>query len=329
MTDKLLQIRDLEIRFKRDEKTVYAVNGIDFDLCRGEVLGIVGESGCGKSVTGYSILGLVSGLGGRVTSGSIRYYREDEMVDLASLDAKSDAIRRIRGNELGMIFQEPMRSLSPVYTVGEQIGESVRLHLGLNRKEARERAIELLRQVQIADPEQRVDAYPHQLSGGMRQRVMIGIALSCNPKLLIADEPTTSLDGTIEGQILQLLRDLRNELHMSILFISHDLGVIAEMANRVMVMYLGRIMETTDVKSLFADPLHPYTRALLRTNPSLAPEPKSTLTVIPGSVPEATEEIAGCPFASRCDAVMAKCSLKRPLPFEPKKNHIVECWLYE
>jgi oligopeptide/dipeptide ABC transporter ATP-binding protein len=329
MTEKLLEVRGLEIRFRRDDKTVYAVNGIDFELCRGDVLGMVGESGCGKSVTGYSILGLIPSLGGRVAGGSIRYHRDGEAVDLTSLPSKGDDIRRIRGNELGMIFQEPMRSLSPVYTIGEQIGESVRLHLGLNRKQARERAIDLLRKVQIADPEQRVDAYPHQLSGGMRQRAMIAIALACNPNLLVADEPTTSLDGTIEGQILQLLRDLQAEYGMSILFISHDLGVIAEMANRVMVMYLGRIMESADVQRLFDEPLHPYTRALLKTNPSLAPGPKTLLRVIPGSVPEATEPVVGCPFASRCEAAMPRCSKEQPPAFEPREGHFVACWLHE
>jgi len=329
MPETLLKVRDLAIRFQRDENIVYAVNGIDFDIFKGDVLGVVGESGCGKSVTGYSLLGLIPSMGGRVTKGSIRYERNGETIDLAGLPPKGEAIREIRGKELGMIFQEPMRSLSPVYTVGELIGETVRLHMGLNKKEARERSVELLRKVQIADPEQRVDTFPHQLSGGMRQRVMIAIALSCNPKILIADEPTTSLDGTIEGQILQLLRDLQNERHMSILFISHDLGVIAEMANRVMVMYLGRIMEIADVKTIFADPLHPYTQGLLRSNPSLASGPKSRLEVIPGIVPEATKKIAGCPFAPRCESAMDKCFKKRPPAFGPGKDHIVECWLYE
>ena len=328
MTDKLLEVRGLEVRFQRDEDTVYAVNGIDFEIRSREVLGVVGESGCGKSVTGYSILGLVPSQGGRLAEGTIQYHRNGDIVDLAQLPPKGKEIQRIRGREISMIFQEPMRSLSPVYTAGELIGEGVRLHLGLNKDAARELAIDLLRKVQIADPEQRVDAYPHQLSGGMRQRVMIAIALSCNPKLLIADEPTTSLDVTIEGQILALLRDLQSEYHMSIMFISHDLGVIAEMADRVMVMYLGRIMEKTDVKTLFADALHPYTQALLRSNPALVPAPKSKLNVIRGSVPEAIVEVAGCPFAPRCDSAIEKCSHERPPVCEPCKDHAVECWLY-
>ena len=328
MLSRLLEVKGLEVRFQRDEDTVYAVNGIDFEIRGQEVLGVVGESGCGKSVTGYSILGLVPSQGGEVVSGSILFHQNGNTHDLAKLPPKGDSIRRIRGKEIGMIFQEPMRSLSPVYTVGELIGEGIRLHMGLDKKAARQQAVELLSKVQIADPEQRIDSYPHQLSGGMRQRVMIAIALSCNPKLLIADEPTTSLDVTIEGQILELLRSLQTEYHMSIMFISHDLGVIAEMADRVMVMYLGRIMEKTDVKTLYADALHPYTQALLRSNPALVPAPKSRLTVISGSVPEAIIEIVGCPFAPRCDSVMEKCTSKRPSACEPRENHTVECWLY-
>ena len=328
MDERLIEVKDLAVRFLRDDATVYAVDGVSFAIERREVLGGVGESGCGKSVTGYAILGLIPSQGGWIQGGSVHYHSDGSARDLTKLPPKGNEIRRIRGKDISMIFQEPMRSLSPVYTVGELIGETVREHLGLDKKQARELAIELLGKVQIGDARQRVDAYPHQLSGGMRQRVMIAIALCCNPRLLIADEPTTSLDVTIAGQILELLRTLQAEYHLSIMFISHDLGVMAEMAERIMVMYLGRIMELADVNTLFSNALHPYTQALLRSNPALVPSPKSRLNVIRGSVPEATAIVEGCPFAPRCDRSMAKCSHERPPAFQPGENHVVECWLY-
>ena len=329
MPENLIEVKALDVRFTRDESTVYALNGIDFAIKQREVLGVVGESGCGKSVTGYSILGLIPSQGGWIEGGSILYHRNGDTKDITQLKPKGNEIRKIRGKEISMIFQEPMRSLSPVYTVGELIGEAVRLHLQIDKRQARKLAIELLGKVQIGDPAQRVDSYPHQLSGGIRQRVMIAIALSCNPKLLIADEPTTSLDVTIEGQILELLKTLQREYQMSIMFISHDLGVIAEMADRVMVMYLGRIMEQAEVNKLFSNAFHPYTQALLKSNPALVPAPKSRLNVIRGSVPEATFPPEGCPFAPRCERSMPKCSKERPPSFQPDTDHLVECWLYE
>ena len=326
--DVLVEVRDLAVRFERDDGVVRAVNGVDFSIRRQEVLGVVGESGCGKSVTGYSILGLVPSQGGTIAGGAIRFHRDGQVVDLTALDPKGEEIRAIRGKEIGMIFQEPMRSLSPVYTVGELIGEGVRVHLRLSKDQARRLAVELLARVQIADPEQRVDAYPHQLSGGMRQRVMIAIALSCNPQLLIADEPTTALDVTIEGQIIALLKELQRESRMAMMFITHDLGVIAEIADRVMVMYLGRAVEEASVHELFGHPLHPYTQALMRSNPSSAPAPKARLSVIQGSLPDPTVEPRGCPFAPRCESAMDRCFHEPPPLLEPRHGHRVECWLH-
>ena len=327
--DALLRVDDLAVRFERDEMEVRAVNGVSFAIGRREVLGVVGESGCGKSVTGFSIMGLVPSQGGRIAGGSITFRRDDgQMVELTALAPAGEQIRSIRGREIGMIFQEPMRSLSPVYSVGELIGEGVRAHLGVSRRQSRELAVELLRRVQIADPEERVDSFPHQLSGGMRQRVMIAIALSCNPALLIADEPTSALDVTIEGQIISLLQELQSDSQMSMMFITHDLGVIAEVADRVMVMYLGRSVEQAAVEPLFAQPLHPYTQALMRSNPALAPAPKTRLEVIRGTVPDATVELAGCPFAPRCEHAMERCGRDAPRLFEPQRDQHVECWLY-
>jgi len=325
----LLAVRGLNVRFERDEEEVRAVNGVEFDINLQEVLGVVGESGCGKSVTGFSIMGLVPSQGGQIVSGSIQYRGNGQPINLVDLPPKGQEIRAIRGKEIGMIFQEPMRSLSPVYTIGELIGEGVREHLDLSKEEARELSIQLLERVQIADAAKRVDSFPHQLSGGMRQRVMIAIALSCNPKLLIADEPTTALDVTIEGQIISLLKQLQTDSGMAMMFITHDLGVIAEVADRVMVMYLGRAVEVASVKQLFAQPLHPYTAALMKSNPALASAPKTKLNVIRGSVPDATVEIRGCPFADRCDHATEHCRTVAPPVFEPEKGHYVECWLYE
>src|SRR5947209_13487311 len=299
----LIEIQDLRTQFVTDDGLVTAVDGVSFTIPRGKTLGLVGESGCGKSVTGLSLLQLVPPPG-RVAGGRILYYREagGEPLDLAALSPRSDAMRAIRGNEIAMIFQEPMTSLNPVYTIGDQIGEAVMLHQGVKRKEARERAIAMLDRVGIASPRQRVDEYPHQLSGGMRQRAMIAMALSCRPALLIADEPTTALDVTIQAQILDLLRELQEgeESGMAILLISHDLGVIAELADEVVVMYAGRVVERGPVDALFYEPLHPYTRGLLRSIPVLGSPKKERLTSIPGIVPSLLALPSGCPFRPRC-----------------------------
>ena len=325
---KLLEIKNLRTYFHTDDGIVRAVNGVSFEIGKNQTLGIVGESGCGKSVTASTILRLIPSPPGKIEEGSIELFREHETVDLAKIPPKGRKIREIRGKEIAMIFQEPMRTLSPIYTIGYQIMESVRLHLGKDKKEAKEYAIEMLRHVGMPDPHQRVDEYPYQLSGGMRQRAMIAMALSCNPKLLIADEPTTALDVTIEAQIIRLLKDLQEEYHMSILFITHDLGVIAEMADDVIVMYLGQIMEKAPVEELFRNPKHPYTQALFRSIPSMAEAPKAKLEAISGSVPDPMVVIKGCPFAPRCTHVMDVCSTM-PDEKEIGPNHTVSCWLHQ
>lgn len=295
----ILEVRDLCTSFHTDEGEGRAVDGVSFHLKRGETLGLVGESGCGKSVTALSILRLVAPPG-RIGSGQILLSGRD-LLALSEPD-----MRRVRGDEVAMIFQEPMSSLNPVLTCGCQIEEAVRLHQGGSRKEAKERAIEMMRLVGIPAPEQRVDEFPHQLSGGMRQRVMIAIALSCNPDVLIADEPTTALDVTIQAQILELLAHLQQELHMAILMITHDLGVVAEVADRVAVMYAGQIVETATTADLFAAPQHPYTRGLLASIPHLDGD-QERLEVIPGRVPEATSFPQGCRFHPRCSLAEAAC----------------------
>jgi oligopeptide/dipeptide ABC transporter ATP-binding protein len=327
-TDKLLEIRDLRTYFHTDDGVVRAVDGVSFDINKRQIIGVVGESGCGKSVTALSILRIIQSPPGRIEGGSILLHREHETIDLATLPPRGRKIREIRGAEISMIFQEPMRTLSPVYTIGFQIMESVQLHLKLDKKEAKEYAVNMLRSVGMPDPAQRVNAYPHQLSGGMRQRAMIAMALSCNPKLLNADEPTTALDVTIEAQILELLKRLQDEFHMSILFITHDLGVISKMADMVLVMYLGQIMERASTVDLFRNPKHPYTQALFRSIPAMATAPKAKLEAISGSVPDPTVVIRGCPFAPRCRHVHKKCDVK-PEDVEVAPGHSVSCWLYK
>ena len=324
----LLEVRDLRTYFHTDDGVVRAVDGVSFDVTTKEVVGVVGESGCGKSVTALSILRLIQSPPGRIEGGSILLHREHETVDIATLSAKGKTIREIRGAEISMIFQEPMRTLSPIYSIGFQIIESVRLHMGLSKGDAKERAVDMLRSVGMPDPEQRVNAYPHQLSGGMRQRAMIAMALSCRPKLLNADEPTTALDVTIEAQIVELLKELQHEYHMSILFITHDLGVISQLADTVLVMYLGRIVERASTADLFENPSHPYTQALFRSIPAMASAPKAKLEAIAGSVPDPTVTISGCPFAPRCPHAHEKCNTN-PSYTEVGPNHAVACWLYE
>ncbi|MCY4377168.1 MAG: ABC transporter ATP-binding protein [Spirochaetaceae bacterium] len=327
-TDTLLEVRNLRTYFHTDDGVVRAVDGVSFDVAKTQVVGVVGESGCGKSVTALTILRLIPSPPGRIEEGSILLHREHETVDIATLPAKGRKIREIRGAEISMIFQEPMRTLSPIYSIGYQIMESVRLHQGLSKTDAKEHAIHMLRSVGMPDPEQRVNAYPHQLSGGMRQRAMIAMALSCRPKLLNADEPTTALDVTIEAQILELVRELQREYHMSILFITHDLGVIAKMAHTVLVMYLGRIVERASTVDLFRNPAHPYTQALFRSIPGMAPAPKAKLEAISGSVPDPTVTIRGCSFAPRCPHAHDRCKTD-PGYTEVGPDHAVACWLYE
>ena len=318
MAEPLLEIRDLVTEFRTDRGTVRAVDGVSFSVPRGTTLGVVGESGCGKSVTALSIMRLVASPPGRIAGGSIRYAGKD----LLALPEKD--MRAIRGDRIGMIFQEPMTSLNPVFTVGDQVAEAVRLHQGKSRQEARQVAIAMLAKVGIPAPEHRVDDYPHQLSGGMRQRVMIAMALSCKPDLLIADEPTTALDVTIQAQILELLRGLQTELGMSILLITHDLGVVAETCAEVIVMYAGRIVEQAPTAALFARPRHHYTAGLLRSVPSYHPAGRAAapagasapararLTEIAGMVPPLHALPKGCKFVDRCGAAIERCHTEEP-----------------
>ena len=324
----LLRVTGLKTYFHTDDGIVRAVDGVSFGVARNQTVGVVGESGCGKSVTALSILRLVPSPPGRIERGSMVLQTDDGDVDLARLPPRGRRIRDIRGKEISMIFQEPMRALTPVYSVGFQIMEALREHTGLTSAEVRATAIEMLRRVGMPDAEQRMDAYPHQLSGGMRQRVMIAMALVCRPKLLIADEPTTALDVTIEAQILALLKDLQAQFQMSILFITHDLGVIAKMADLVMVMYLGQVMERAPVSALFHAPRHPYTQALFRSIPSMAERPKQRLAVITGSVPHPLAHASGCPFAPRCEHAMEQCT-QPPPEFAVGADHTVACWLWE
>ncbi|HTM43374.1 MAG TPA: ABC transporter ATP-binding protein [Polyangiaceae bacterium] len=301
----LLEIRDLHVQFSTDIGLVRAVEGVSFQIGRGEVLAVVGESGSGKSVTAMSILRLIESQGGQITKGSIQF----EGKDLLAFD--EEALRAIRGNEIAMIFQEPMTSLNPVYTVGDQIGESLTLHRGLAQEAVRAEVVRLLTLVGIADAENRVDEYPHQLSGGMRQRVMIAMALACDPRLLIADEPTTALDVTVQAQILELLQELQAKLGMSILLITHDLGVVASVAQRAVVMYAGRVVECAPVEEIFENPKHPYTVGLLRSVPKLG-QLQGRLEPIAGNVPDALSLPPGCRFHPRCPFRMPRCDQETP-----------------
>jgi oligopeptide/dipeptide ABC transporter ATP-binding protein len=318
----LLRVRDLRVSFRLDEGTVRAVDGLGFDVFPGQVIGIVGESGCGKSVTMKAILQLIEPPG-KVTSGEILYQNDTGTIDLLGLKPRGPEMRALRGAEIALIPQEPMASFSPVHTVGEQIIEAIRLHdRTASRGVARTRTIELFRDVGISMPEQRVDAYSWQLSGGLRQRAMIAMALSCRPKLLIADEPTTAIDVTTQAQILALLRELRRKYGTAIIFITHDLGVIARMADRVVVMYLGRVMEEGNVDDIFHAPKHPYTRALLRSIPSLYGETRTALPVIAGALPHPFNRPPGCPFHPRCPDAFDRCAADVPAADD------VSCFLY-
>lgn len=330
MTDSpLLEINNLKTYFNTMDGVVRAVDGVSLNVPAGKTLGLVGESGCGKSVTAHSILRLLPKRTSEIADGAINFRRADgNVVDMTKLAPDGEEIRSIRGNEISMIFQEPLTSLSPVHTVGIQIAEAVSLHQGVPKVEAQERTIHLFEQVGIAAAEQRFGEYPHQFSGGMRQRAMIAMALSCNPRLLIADEPTTALDVTIQAQILELMKSLQKDLGMAIMVITHDLGVIAEMADQVAVMYMGKVVETGDVRTIFNKPLHPYTVGLMRSIPKMGNTVKERLTPIPGSVPDPFSIPQGCAFYPRCPAPKkASCQQEVPLQ-EVEPGHWVRCTLY-
>jgi peptide/nickel transport system ATP-binding protein len=325
MAERLLDVKNLKTYFFTDEGVVRAVDGVDLYIDQGETLGVVGESGCGKSVTALSIMRLIPQPPGKIVDGQILYNG----LDLVTIPANK--LRKIRGKEISMVFQEPMTSLNPVFTCGEQIAEALRLHEGLGRRDAMDKTVEMLKVVHIPNAERRVKEYPHQLSGGMRQRVMIAMALSCSPNLLIADEPTTALDVTIQAQILELLNELKTKLRMAVMLITHDMGVIAETAQRVVVMYAAKVAEEAPVGDLFKEPLHPYTQGLLRSIPriDLAATEHLRLETIPGTVPTLRGEIApGCRFAPRCPFVKSVCTEQDPVLKEVKPGHKVSCWLY-
>jgi oligopeptide/dipeptide ABC transporter ATP-binding protein len=324
----LLEIRDLEVHFAAHDKPVRAVDGVTYTIDAEKTLGVVGESGCGKTVTALAIMGLIPSPPGRIAGGQILYHREGRTVDLARLPSRGLEMRAIRGNEIAMIFQEPMTSLNPVLTIGFQIMEAIRLHQRMRPREARRQAIDMLRAVGIPLPEDRVDAYPHQMSGGMRQRAMIAMALSCNPVLLIADEPTTALDVTIQAQVLELMNSLRREFRAAIQFITHDLGVIAGMADDVAVMYLGRIVEAAAVREIYHSPKHPYTQGLMKSIPSLT-RSKERLVPIEGIVPDPSDAPPGCGFEPRCPERMDLCKKAPPRLVDAAPNHKVSCWLYD
>jgi len=316
----LLEIKNLKTHFFTHEGTVKAVDGVSFKINQGETLGIVGESGSGKSVTALSVMKLIPSPPGKIVNGEIYF----EGKDLLKVDDKE--IRKIRGKKISMIFQEPMTSLDPVFTIGHEIGEAIQLHQGLSKEEARKKSIEILKIVGMPDVEKRIDNYPHELSGGMRQRVMIAMALSCNPTLLIADEPTTALDVTIQAQILRLINDLKDKFGASVMLITHDLGVIAEMCDNVAVMYAGHIVEYTDVYTLFSNPLHPYTKGLSKSIPRMNVEAEH-LDAIPGLVPNLLDLPSGCPFHPRCDFCFERCVKEMPELIEIENSHLVKCHL--
>jgi peptide/nickel transport system ATP-binding protein len=340
--DTLVEIKGLRTYFHLAEGVVRAVDGVDLEIKRNRTLGIVGESGCGKSMMSYSLLRLVPPPG-RIEAGEILYYRSmtdndssnmADVVNITNLDPDSQEMRHIRGNQIGMVFQEPMTAMSPVLTIGKQIAEVMTLHRGISQAQARKQTIEMLARVKMSRPERIIDNYPFELSGGMRQRAVIAMALCCRPHLLIADEPTTALDVTTEAQILQLMRDLQAEFGMAILYITHNLGVIAEMAEEVAVMYLGKVVEQTDIQSIFFRPLHPYTRGLLRSIPQLSDavtkhDEKRRLQTISGMVPDPYARLKGCPFHPRCpEFINGVCDVIEPQVIEAEPGHIVRCHLY-
>lgn len=321
MTEKLLEVKDLKIHFNTLKGVVHSVNDISFDLDKGETLAIVGESGCGKSVTSLSLIGLIPPPG-EIVKGTINFKGKD----LAKLNEIE--MRKIRGNEISMVFQNPSTSINPLIKIGNQLTESLRLHQNMDKKQAKEKAIDLLVKVGISHAKEIFLSYPHTLSGGMKQRVMIAMALSCNPELLIADEPTTALDVTIQAQILELLKQVKEDTGTSIILISHDLGVVAEMVDKVIVLYSGEVVEQADVVSLFHNPKHPYTKGLLNSSPTIDEE-RDELASIEGTVPNPYEVIEGCRFYSRCPYARDKCKTAKPQLDQIGDNHEVRCWLYE
>ncbi|SOC42894.1 ABC transporter ATP-binding protein [Salinicoccus kekensis] len=321
MNEKLLEIKNLKTYFKTEEGEIPSVDDVSFEIRKEEVVAVVGESGSGKSVTSLSIMKLLDE-NGYIKEGEILFEEED----LTKLSEST--MRRLRGDDISMIFQEPLTSLNPVFTIGNQMAESVRLHLKMSKKEAKEHSINMLKKVGIPRADKVIDMFPHSLSGGMRQRVMIAMALSCNPKLIIADEPTTALDVTIQAQILRLMKDIVKELETSILLITHDLGVVAEMADRVVVMYAGQVVEETDVFTLFKEPKHPYTVGLIESTPKVT-ELYEKLTSIPGTVPSPLDYPIGCRFADRCPHAMRVCIEREPAYEEVENHHHVKCWLHQ
>ncbi len=317
----LLQVKDLRTEFHTQDGVVNAVNGVGFDLGEGETLGVVGESGCGKSVTMLSIMRLVPSPPGEIVGGQVLFEGQD------LLKLKDEEMRKIRGHRMAMIFQDPMTSLNPVLTIGRQLGEALELHLGMDKDQARERSIELLEMVNIPEARGRIDSYPHQFSGGMRQRVMIAMALSCNPQLLIADEPTTALDVTIQAQIVDIIKDLRKELGMAIIWITHDLGIVAGLVDRVQVMYAGTVVERAAVKEFYAHPKHPYSLGLLNSLPRLDADTHQRLEPIKGLPPDLLHLPVGCPYYDRCDYRLPKCLEERPQLREVSTDHVIACWV--
>jgi len=321
VSDALLDIRGLSVHFYTPEGVGRAVESISLSVAPGETLGLVGESGCGKSVTTLAVVGLVPSPPGRIVAGEIRFQGKD------LLQTDPESLRRIRGREIGMIFQEPMTALNPVLTIGRQVAEPLMAHLGMSHSEALKKAARWLDRVRIPSAASRLGAYPHELSGGMRQRVMIAMAMICRPRLLVADEPTTALDVTLQRQVLSLMAELKTELETAMLLITHDLGVVAQTAGRVAVMYAGRVVETAGVRPLFAEPLHPYTRGLLQSMPRLGAG-RGRLHEISGTVPAATDPISGCPFAGRCPSVFERCRHDVPALETVRPERQVGCWLY-
>ncbi|HHW49331.1 MAG TPA: ABC transporter ATP-binding protein [Clostridiaceae bacterium] len=321
MNEEILEVKDLGVNFYIEDRVIPAVDGVSFSLSKGETLGLVGESGCGKSVTALSIIGLLQTPPARIVKGEIIFKGED------LLKKSKEEMRKIRGKDISMIFQEPMTSLNPVFTVGHQISEVIMQHQNLPKKEALSKTMDMLKLVRIPLPEKVIKQYPHQLSGGMRQRVMIAIALACSPELLIADEPTTALDVTVEAQILDLINELKNKLNSAIIMISHDLGIVSEIADKIAVMYSGRIVEYADAHSVFNEPKHPYTKGLLEAVPDINTDRRQRLKEIKGVVPFPGEIKEGCRFKTRCDCARKDCMIKEPPILQVGTNY-VRCWNY-